>query len=441
MTFFATTLFLAHLLGVLSSFNALLSSRTSQGTIAWILSLNALPLVAVPLYWVLGRDRFKGYVQARRALSGSNSPLVKRVISAVKPYEIDDQRKRAGEALASLPYLSGNEVELLIDGENTFHSIIEGIKNAKKSVLVQFYIVHADGLGNRLKDAMIERARAGVTVCFLYDEIGSASLPSSYVKELREAGAEVSRFHTTKGRGNRFQLNFRNHRKIVVVDSSVGWVGGHNVGDEYLGLDPKIGPWRDTHMRLSGPSVLGLMVSFAEDWKWATSESLPEALWNTPVEKKGDATVLILPTGPADRLESASLMYQQAIQSAEKRLWIASPYFVPDQAVTHALHLAALRGVDVRLIIPDKPDSKLVYYTAYALLGPLLESGVRVYRHLPGFMHQKVFLVDDRISGVGTANFDNRSFRLNFEVMGVVSDQSFAQSVEKNATCGHGEDP
>jgi cardiolipin synthase len=293
---------------------------------------------------------------------------------------------------------------------------------------VQYYIVRDDRIGRELRDLLVAKARVGVTVRFLYDEIGSSDLPSSYRKKLAAAGARVEPFGSTRGWSNRFQLNFRNHRKIVVVDGVEAWVGGLNVGDEYLGRDPEIGPWRDTHLRIAGPAVLGLQLSFLEDWNWASGELLFRSL-DWPVETRGDAAVLVLPTGPADRLETASLMYQQAIHSAQHRIWIASPYFVPDGAVLGALHLAALRGVDVRLLIPERPDSRIVAAAAESFLDPLVCSGIRVYRYQDGFLHSKHFLIDDRAAGVGTANLDNRSFRLNFEVTAIVRDPGFAEAV------------
>lgn len=429
----AALLFLvAHLLGVVSSVDALMSTRTSQGTIAWIVSLNAFPIVSVPAYWVFGRSRFQGYVTARQQMHELSLPWVDEVERRVQPFVVDPTLSRgaalAGARLAELPYLRGNAVELLVDGDATFKSILGGIDAATEYLLVQFYIVRDDELGRALQRRLIERSRAGVEVWFLYDEIGTRGV-SSYLTELREAGVHVSSFHSTRGTRNRFQLNFRNHRKIVVADGRSGWVGGLNVGNEYTGHDPKWPGWRDTHMKLSGPAVLELQLSFVEDWRWATDEFL-DLSWEPVAAADGDGVVLILPSGPADRLETCSLMYQQAIHAAQQRIWIASPYFVPDPGVTSALHLAALRGVDVQIIIPDVPDSKAVYYSAYAFLGELLRTGVRVHRYLPGFMHQKVFLVDDVVAGVGTANFDNRSFRLNFEVTALVHDERFLRDVE-----------
>jgi cardiolipin synthase len=267
-------------------------------------------------------------------------------------------------------------------------------------------------------------------VRFLYDEIGSAGLPRAYLDQLRAAGVEVHEFHTRKGPRNRFQLNFRNHRKIVVVDGKVAWVGGHNVGDEYLSRDPKIGPWRDTHVRIEGPAALGAQLAFAEDWHWAAGSRL-DLGWDPVPSNAGNAPVLILPSSPADALETANLMFIHAINSARERIWIASPYFVPDKPVTDALQLAGLRGVDVRILIPDKPDNPMAGLAAYSYVDDASRTGGKFYRYGAGFLHEKVMLIDHRTATVGTANFDNRSFRLNFEITAVISDPAFAAEVER----------
>lgn len=422
----------AHALGIVSSFHALMSTRTSQGAIAWIVSLNAIPVVSVPAYWVFGRDKFKGYITLRQQMALGFSDEADELRAKVEPFvhQLDDERGiyHAAESIAHFPYFDSNAVELLIDGKATFESIFAGIDQAEDYILVQFYIIRDDELGRQLQEKLIAKTKAGVKVWLLYDEIGSGNI-DAYVKTLQDGGVKVSAFHSTQGGGNRFQLNFRNHRKIVVVDGKMGWVGGHNVGDEYLGDDTDYPNWRDTHMKITGPSALQLQLSFLEDWNWAKNEHLTIP-WEPVAAAEGNASVLIFSTGPADRLETCSLMYQQAIHASRKRIWIASPYFVPDEGVMSALHLAALRGVDVKIIIPDKPDSQLVYYSAYAFLGQLIESGVEIYRYEPGFLHEKVFLVDDALAGVGTANFDNRSFRLNFEVTALVVDETFVNEVE-----------
>jgi cardiolipin synthase len=409
--------------------------RTPQGTVAWVVSLNAMPLLAVPAYLVFGRSKFEGYVIQRRSVDLLADLQEKSIAERLEPMVPDFARHAgaalAGQRLADLPYLGGNEVELLVDGEATFASLLAGIDRARKYVLIQFYIVRDDRIGRELRDRLAAKARQGVKVRFLYDELGSIDLPRSYRTSLEAAGAVVVPFGATRGPGNLFQLNFRNHCKIVVVDGVEGWVGGLNVGDEYLGRDPQIGKWRDTHLRIAGPAALGLQLSFVEDWSWATGELLFGNL-DWPAETRGETAVLVLPSGPADRLETASLMYQQAIQAAQQRVWIATAYFVPEGAVLGSLHLAALRGVDVRLLIPDRSDNRVVDAAAESFLEPLIDSGIGVYRYRDGFLHSKHFLIDDRVAGVGTANLDNRSFRLNFEVTAIVAhDKRFAEQVAK----------
>ena len=431
----AALIVLFHILGFTSSIHAVMSTRTSQGAIAWAVTLNTFPYLAVPAYWVFGRSKFEGYVIARRGTDVRNDHIEQEAIDTVTPYLVSKgegaEAASAAEGLARMPVLRGNAVELLIDGDATFESIFRGIDQAKEYVLVQFYIVHDDGLGRALKKRLIAKAKDGVRVYFLYDEVGSHSLPKSYKEELRDAGVEVSEFNTRKGRRNRFQLNFRNHRKIVITDGRVAWIGGHNVGDEYLGKDPQFGHWRDTHLRIEGPAVLKAQISFSEDWYWAT-ETLPKLNWAArPAPNGSDARVLVIPTGPADELESANLMFVHAINSAQKRIWIASPYFVPEHSVIVALQLAGLRGVDVRILIPDEPDHMMVYLAAYSYFDEAGQTGVKFYRYTDGFLHEKAMLLDDDVAAVGTANFDNRSFRLNFEITAIVSDPGFVSEVEQ----------
>ncbi len=423
----------AHLLGILSSFDAVMSTRTSQGAVAWVISLNTFPWLAVPAYWVFGRTKFQGYVIGRQAddsvLHAAVSEKLDRLREHAATFPPEARHLKVIERLAKMPMVGGNRAELLIDGDATFSSMYAGIEAAERYVLMQFYIVRNDSVGNAFQRLLMRKAREGVKVYFLYDEIGSHRLPGSWLREMAASGVEVRRFHSTQGRGNRFQLNFRNHRKILVTDGTKGWVGGLNLGDEYLGRDPRIGPWRDTHLKLEGPAALSLQLSFAEDWHWAAG-ALPELDWDpVPAEEPG-LPVLVLPSGPADRFETASLMAQNAIHSAQHRLWISSPYFVPDEGVIAALKLAAFRGVDVRVLIPERPDNILTYFAAYAFLGPLLEAGVAVHRYEDGFLHAKTMLIDDDRSAVGTVNFDNRSFRLNFEITAWVVDEGFATGME-----------
>jgi cardiolipin synthase len=422
-----------HLLGALTSIHAILNVRTSQGAIAWAVSLNTFPYLAVPAYWVFGRSNFEGYVVLRRQTAAELGDAARKLaqdLLAMRPAaEAQPAAATLLEKLAKLPATHGNHTELLIDGEATFRAIFESIAQAREYVLVQFYIIHDDGLGRRLKDALIVKARAGVRCYVLYDEIGSHDLPDTYLRELRAAGVEIRPFNTRQGDTNRFQLNFRNHRKIVIVDGRTAFVGGHNVGDEYLGHDAKIGAWRDTHVKVQGPVVQCVQISWVEDWNWATG-SRPSLNWN-PIPAPGgeDGVAFCLPSGPADEFETCTLFFLHAIQAAKRRVWIASPYFVPDEQFISALQLAALRGVDVRILVPAHADSQLVYLSSFTFLPALEKAGVQTWRYHEGFLHEKAILVDD-YGGVGTANFDNRSFRLNFEITVLFSEPSTLHAAE-----------
>jgi len=423
-----------HMLGAVTSLHAIMCSRTPQGAVAWSISLITFPYVALPAYGIFGRNRFLGYVLAHKSDLESITDLLEatrsRLISDAKSLGISDATIIGGQNLARIPGSGDNSVELLVDGAETFKSIFDGIDSAQHYILVQFYIIRDDNLGNELKARLIRRANEGVRVLVLYDEIGSFRLSSDWVDNLRAAGILVNAFHSRKGPSNRFQVNFRNHRKVMVVDGITSWVGGHNVGDEYMGRDPGIGPWRDTHLRIEGPATISLQLSFVEDWHWAT-DSLPVDLnWQPAHTGNGDAGILIIPSGPADPLETANLMFLLAINMAKKRLWIASPYFVPDHGIISALQLAALRGIDVRIMIPDNPDHRTIAFATYAIFEEVHQAGVDFYRYTEGFLHQKVMLIDDVLASVGTANFDNRSFRLNFEITALVLNPVFVTEVE-----------
>jgi cardiolipin synthase len=431
---FAVVLVLFYVMAIVSALEAILKARTAQGAVAWTISLLTLPLLTVPLYLVFGRNKFDGYLEKRDAIENESLRLIKRTTGSIEqhiiPVSQDTPLYTSLFNLARMPATSGNKVDLLVDGRQTFDSILAGLEKAEKYILFQFYIIRDDDLGKRLCRAMADKARAGVKVYVLYDEIGSRKFPRTRLyRQLQMTGVRVAPFNTTQGHRNRFQLNFRNHRKIVVVDGKYAWIGGHNVGIEYLGLKKRIGHWRDTHTRFQGPAVLGAELTFATDWHWATRSHLNVA-WDFKGERKGDSNVLVFPSDPASAYEEAGLMYHQFIVAARKRIWIASPYFVPDHGIISALQLAALRGVDVRVIIPDEPDGPVVAMANWSYTRELLPLGIKVYRYQGGFMHQKVLLMDDRVAGVGTANFDNRSFRLNFEITLLVEDPVFAAQVD-----------
>jgi len=420
---------LLYIIGFLHVVHALMTVRTAQGTIAWMVSLIAAPWLAVPLYWIAGRSKFSGYVRARRGEDANLRKLAENMHRRLRDHEIkpDDAFGKAAEILGGLPFTRGNELVLLIDGEETFEAIFKSIASAREYLLVNFFIVKNDRLGKRFKEALIERAKAGVRVYFLYDEMGSNKLSRAYLRELDEAGIKHNFFGTNRHWWSRFQINFRNHRKVLVMDGKEAFIGGINVGDEYLGRDQRFGAWRDTHMRLRGPSVQAIQLVFIEDWNWAANE-VPELDWSGRVEA-ADQIAAIIPTGPADPADSWQLVVAEAANTARERLWIASPYFVPDDGVLTALQAAAIRGADVRILMPEKADHLLVWLSAFTYYEQTLPIGVKLYRYKRGFLHQKVMLVDDKLACVGTANLDNRSFRLNFEISGLSPDPKFVGEV------------
>lgn len=411
----ATLVAANYVLAAVCAIREVMVSRTSQGSIAWLVALGFLPFPTAFIYMVFGWKHFDSYTKARHNIRHN------RILRADDLKQIDRESGRNWPVLvraAGMPFVEGNHAELLIDGEATFDSILAGIAVAQSYVLVQFYIIRDDALGQRLADALIERARAGVAVYVLYDDVGSNRLPRSYRRKLEAAGIRVSAFNERHGLIRLFgptRINYRNHRKNVVVDGRVAWTGGLNVGVEYLGEDPRFGHWRDTQLRLEGLAAQSFALVFQEDWSWATGEDLKLPAVED-YARDGNVSALLMATGPADKFEACAIAFTDVIAQARERLWVVSPYFVPDTDARTALYAAALRGVDVRIMLPAKPDHMLVWLASNAHADAMVEHGVAVYRYGRGFLHQKVMLMDDRLANVGSVNFDNRSFSINFEM-------------------------
>jgi cardiolipin synthase len=405
------------------------AGRTSQGSIAWLVSLFFLPFPTALIYLIFGWKHFDSYAQNRIKIRQS------RVIRADELKVIDRETSTEWPVLirtAGMPFLAGNRTKLLIDGDATFDSIVAGVGKAQHYVLLQFYIIRDDALGRRIADALIERARAGVQCYVLYDDVGSQGLGGRWRNSLRREGVKVFAFnhrHRFLRVFGPMRINYRNHRKNVVVDGEVAWTGGTNVGVEYLGQDKKFGHWRDTHLRVEGPAAQSFALVFREDWEWATGDVLE--LHVPDVKSPGKVPALLMATGPADRLETCAIAFTDVIAQARKRLWIVSPYFVPDTDTRTALYGAVLRGVDVRIMLPSKPDHLIVWLASNAHADAMVEHGVSIYRYQKGFLHQKVLLMDDRLAGVGSVNFDNRSFAINFELTVWMPDITMTEAVEK----------
>ena len=439
-------LLVIYVLGVAHAFDAVMRARTSQGAIAWVLSLVLIPYLAVPLYWIFGRSKFDEYVEMLREVQQSYHGALERIRSEFRPFSVRISKEALIsqpllERLVLLPFSRGNEVKVLKDGTTAFPEILKAISSAKSYVLLQSYILRDDTLGEELLEVLTNKASAGVRVYILLDSIGSFELSDSYEERLRAAGIKLEYFRAGKrGFLSRFQINFRNHRKTVIVDGAVGFLGGLNWGEEYLGQSREFGSWRDTHLRISGPALIPQQIAFNSDWLWASGENLAELTLNQATHQN-DTQILIIPSGPSDLHETASLIFQHLISSAQDRIWIATPYFVPDMAVMTAIKTAILRGVEVRILIPHRRDHTLVYLANFGCTLEAALSGARIFRYERGFMHQKVMLVDDQISVVGSANFDNRSFRLNFELGALIVDRAIAAEIEEmlrnDFTCAH----
>lgn len=411
-------------LGAVAAVDALLKSRTAQGTIAWVMALLLMPFISLPLYSFFGSRRLHGYLKARRHGDHSLSFIGEEIQAALCESRAEPTPlTQALIPLLRVPPTSGNACRLLTTGPDTFERIFTRISEARHYICVQYYILNDDHLGVELASYLCDKAREGLPVYLLYDEIGSHGISRSYLNRLKDAGVQVSRFNPLQLR-NRLQLNFRNHRKLVICDGQYAFVGGYNVDEAYVTGDSI----RDTHMEISGPAVLACQLAFTEDWYWAT-QAVPDIQWQTP-RKDGNCDVMTIPTGPADENESASLVFTHLIHKARHRCWLVSPYFVPDQSLQVALQLAALRGVDTRILIPEKNDNRLVQLAMASFIEPLSRCKVKFFSYRKSFLHQKVILIDDEWSYIGSSNLDSRSLRINFELGALVQDKDLACDVK-----------
>lgn len=422
--------FVMLMVGIILAPLALWRSRTPQGAFAWVVALVAFPFVAVPAFAIFGRKRFHGYVIRRQNLDKLALKELREMEKDIKPS--DPPRELTELALVVnhaglIGFTGGNKLKLLIDGEETFKAMLEGIKAAKSYILFQSYIIRNDEIGNIFRDALVAKAKSGVRVYCLYDKIGTPG-DRKFFRSFAEGGVEITGFEGTKNFLKNFQINFRNHRKLLVIDGQVAFLGGLNVGDDYLGRWKKMGAWRDTHIRIEGPAAAASQLSFVKDWYWA-QKKVPDLNWVAQEMKEG-CPALVIHTGPADADETCNLSHIALVNACKERLWITSPYFVPTDGFANALSLAALRGVDVRIILPGITDHKISKLASEVHVAKLQQSGVSFFRYQEGFLHQKVMLCD-RIAGmVGSANLDARSFFINFELMAMSNDGEFLDSME-----------
>ncbi|MBZ5753600.1 cardiolipin synthase [Metabacillus rhizolycopersici] len=417
--------------------------RSAGSSWAWLLVLFFIPLLGFLLYLLFGQNlsryhMFQWEGRKRLGIEKLLSEQVEQIGNDTFAY-----LNRTARDYRQLMYMhlinndavltENNQIDVMTDGKEKFEKLLDDIDHAKDHIHLQYYILKKDQLGKRLVAALTKKAKQGVKVRVLYDDLGSRGLRSSFFKELKAAGGEVEVFFPSKLRLINLRLNYRNHRKLVIIDGQVGYVGGFNVGDEYLGLDPKFGYWRDTHLRIQGLAVYAIQTRFILDWNQASDKgdiSYVQEHFPEPV-LTGNSTIQIVTSGPDSEWEQIKLGYIKLISMAKKTICIQTPYFIPDASVLDALKIACLSGVDVVLMIPNKPDHPFVYWATLSYIGELLSFGGRVYIYDNGFIHAKTIVIDHEISSVGTANIDVRSFKLNFEVNAFIYDQEIAEKLDE----------
>ncbi len=408
--------------------------RNPTTTWLWLMVLTFLPGIGFLLYIFIGQDMskkkmFKLKEEEDRGVrdkvleQGQKIKEEEYYYSNPKFLEYEDIIKM--HILTSEAYFSqDNEVELYFSGEEKFAALLESISKAKKYIYLEYYIVKSDNIGMKIINKLTEKAKEGVEVKVLYDGMGGRKLKRNSFDEFKKAGGEVAVFFPPFVPFFTLRINFRNHRKICIIDGEEAFVGGFNIGDEYLGLSKKFGYWRDTHMKIRGTAVAGLQWRFFKDWRFAANKDSAHCKVVLPrVKTKGNAGIQIVSSGPDSKWPSIKDGYFKMITNAREKIYIQTPYFIPDDSIFEAIKLAGLSGLDVKVMIPCKPDHPFVYWAGLSYIGELLEAGVKFYTYQNGFLHSKAFIMDDFITSIGSANLDIRSFKLNFEVNGFIYDE------------------
>ncbi len=427
------------ILNLIVAFNIIfIKDRSTSSTWAWLFILFIAPVLGFCLYIFFGRgvSKRKLYKHYRKDIEQFDDIINEQryqvqegKIQSENPV-VNQHHDLVNMLLTRQPAFltDGNDADIFVDGHELYDKMIEDIRQAKHHIHLEYYVFELDGLGHRIIEALEERLEAGVEVLLLYDDIGSKKLTMRQFKRFRSLGGQVEAFFANKLPLVNFRINNRNHRKIVVIDGQIGYVGGFNVGDDYLGLNKKFGYWRDTHVRVEGKAVDALQLRFMLDWnsqsKRERLEYLPEYF---PVkEENGDVAMQIASSGPDDNWHEIEFGYTKMINSAEKSIYMQSPYFIPDNSYINALKMAANSGVDVHLMIPDMPDHPFVYWATFYHAAELIDSGVKIYMYNNGFIHSKMMVVDDQVASVGSANMDFRSFELNFEINAFMYNEDIA---------------
>ncbi|PTN08353.1 cardiolipin synthase [Mangrovibacterium marinum] len=417
-----------------------LENRSPLKTISWVLVLVLLPFAGIVFYLFFGQEYRKKKMFSRKGLKG-----LERLRKMIQ-----DQLVSMPQALGSFPpevlakkhlmslmlsnsnalLTSDNELTVLKNGAQTFPAIFQALETARHHIHIEFYIIENDILGNQLRDLLIRKAKEGVEVRLIYDDVGSWALPRKYIGSLKQAGVKIDCFMKVRFPHLTSRVNYRNHRKIVVVDGHTAFVGGLNVADRYLNGTPQMGIWRDTHLMVRGGGASMLQVIFMADWYFVSKEILQGEQYFRPVVQGSGKLVQMVASGPDSDWESIGQAYFAAIASAQKRVYINTPYLIPTPEIMNALKVAAMGGIDVRILVPRQSDALTPKWSTRSFIAELLETGVRIYFYEAGFLHSKLILVDGVFASVGTANFDFRSLETNFEVNAMIYDPETTAELE-----------
>ena len=430
--------FIIVIANIFFSFSLIFIERKDPSTTwAWLMIMIVLPGVGFIIYLLLGQN----FSRARLFKEKKEFDTIKRR-ELSKDFTSNDYEHIGGEQYLDLIRMNythsgakctyNNEVNVYYNGVDKFTQLIKDLKNAKKFIHIQYYIIRPDKLGKKIMSILEEKAAEGVEVRFLVDSMGSYKVTRRSLKNFTKNGGKFEIFFPGILPHVNTRINYRNHRKMVIIDGEYGYIGGFNVGDEYIGEDKHIGFWRDTHIRIRGEAVNDLTDRFLLDWCYASGEEIEdfgEFYPKTPI-KDGDVAIQIVTSGPDHNEEYIKNAYMKMINNAKKYVYLETPYFVPDAPMLEALKLSALSGVDVRLIIPGKPDHIFMKWAASAYIGELLNVGAKVYLYQNGFIHAKTIVADGKVCTVGTANMDMRSYSLNFEVNAFIYDDRIANNLE-----------
>jgi len=446
LTLFLIYLAISYIAGAIISLIILLENRDPAKTMSWLMMFILFPGIGLVVYAVSGRNirkiklfktqKLANTIKEKRLFDTLEKieEVVELEIESIKQNKLlsEEEDGSAIKRVISLllktgmfPFTKNNKVDVFIDGNEKFPHLIEDIRNAKDHIHLEYFIIKDSEIGRVIKNELIEKAKQGVKVRIIYDDVGCWRFwfNRKFFNEMRNVGIEIIAFLPTKFPIIGGKLNYRNHRKIVVIDGIIGYTGGINIGDEYLGKKEKFGYWRDTHIRLEGIAVYMLQMTFIIDWYYTTKEVIDAKKLFPTMDYIGDSMIQVVASGPDSDWEDIHYAYFTAICQAKRRVYIETPYFIPDESILKAIKSVALIGVEVIIIFPKIADHKIVNTASHSYFEEILEAGGRVFLYNKGFIHSKVVIIDDEIASAGSANMDLRSFMLNFEVNAFIYDK------------------